>query len=239
MQIYEYGKILEAVHTKIENTKQAVRGGTSSPDSFSDILKGYMTVEKSEKKVVSATGNYNKADTPHSINGSTLIYAFQNSGDDTTASAVLNMLGFSDYENTGTSQLKSAADKLTDSAAMLISLNEGDTVNAEAVYAFVTDYNDLVTKLSAESNSSAYLYRRVLSTALESASTPLAEAGVTQDGGYISFSGTGGKLPDDFLTGVVSAASAVALYASYVTSEKTAEDNGISSYYATLMNTMM
>ncbi len=239
MQIYEYGKIREAVRAKIESTKQAVRGDISSPESFSDILKGYMTVEKSEKKVVSATGNYGSSDSVSSLSGSTLLYALQNSDEDTTASAVLNMLGFSDYSDNSTAQLKSAADSLADSAAMLISLNEAKVENPEAVSDFVTDYNNLVTRLSVESNSSAYLYRTALSAALTGAESSLSEAGITADNGYISYSGTGRRIPDDFLTSVVSAASTVSFYASSVTSEESDEDNGISSYYTALMNTMM
>ncbi len=241
MRIYEYGKIGEAVRAKIESTKQSIQGGTSSSESFSDILRGYMTVESSEKKVVSATGNYGSSSSAaSSINGSTLLYALQNSDEDTTASAVLNMLGFSDYSSSGTTQLKTAADSLTDSAAMLISLNETGTHNTMAVSEFVDDYNKLVTKLSAESNSSAYLYRTAFSAALTAAEDKLAAAGITHDNGYISYDGrTGGAVPDDFLTSVVSAASTVSAYAGSVTNENEETDNGLTDYYNTLIGTMM
>ena len=238
MKIYEYGKIGEAVRAKIENTKQSIQGGVSSSESFSDILRGYMTVEKEEKKVVSATGNYGRESSP-SVNGSTLLYALQNSDEDTTASAVLNMLGFSDYTNSGTGQLRAAADSLSDSAAMLISLNETDTVNHQAVSGFVSDYNKLITLLTAESSSSSYLYRTAFSSALAAAEDKLAEAGITYDNGYIAYSGEGGKIPDDFLTGVVSAASTVSSYAASVTTENEENDNGVSEYYTSLIGTMM
>ena len=241
MHIYEYGKIGEAVRAKIESTKQSIQGGASSSESFSDILRGYMTVESSEKKVVSATGNYgNSSSIPSSISGSTLLYALQNSEEDSTASAVLNMLGFSDYSNNSTTRLKTAAESLSDSAAMLISLNETGTHNVSAISEFVTDYNNLVTGLSAESNSSAYLYRTAFSAALTATEEKLAAAGITQDNGYISYNGeTGSALPDDFLTSVVSAASAVSAYAGSVTNENEETDNGLTDYYTTLMGTMM
>ncbi len=241
MQIYEYGKIGEAVRAKIESTKQSIQGGVSSSESFSDILRGYMTVEKQEKKVVSATGNYGNSSPAHSINGTTLLYALQNSDEDTTASTVLNMLGFSDYSNTSATQLKSAADSLSDSASMLITLNDTDTHNVSAISDFVSKYNSLVTRLSAESNSSAYLYRTAFSSALSAAADKLSEAGITQNNGYISYNGQdSGKIPDDFLTSVVSAASTVSVYAGSVTADNGEElDNGVSDYYTTLIGTMM
>ncbi len=239
MQIYEYGKIGEAVRSKIENTKQSVRGGVSSSESFSDILKGYMTVEKQEKKVVSATGNYGTG-TPVSMNGSTLLYALQNADEDTTASTVLNMLGFSGFSDSGTTQLKTAAENLSDSAGVLITLNESGTHNISAVNDFVADYNNLVTRLSAESSSSAYLYRTAFSAALTAADEQLRESGITQDNGYISYdAASGGTIPDDFLSSVVSAASAVSVYANSVTTDGEEADNGVSDYYTTLISTMM
>ena len=241
MRIYEYGKIGEAVRAKIENTKQSVQGGTSSSESFSDILHGYMTVETSQKKVVSATGNYGSSPSgASSISGSTLLYALQNSEEDTTASAVLNMLGFSDYSSGGTAQLKTAADDLSDSAAMLISLNETGTENITAISDFVADYNNLVTRLSAESNSSSYLYKTAFSASLAAAADKLEEAGISQDNGYISYNGTtGARLPDDFLTSVVSAASTVSAYASSVITDGEENDNGLTDYYTSLIGTMM
>lgn len=240
MRIYEYGKIGEAVRAKIENTKQSIQGGISSAESFSEILKGYMTVESNEKKPVSATGSYENSSALSSISGSTLLYALQNSDEDTTASAVLNMLGFTDYSSSGTTQLKTAADNLSDSAAMLISLNETDTENVTAISDFVTDYNNLITRLSAESSSSSYLYRTAFSAALNAANTELAAAGINQDNGYISYNGeSGARLPDSFLTSVVSAASTVSAYASSVTADSEEADNGVSDYYTALMNSMM
>lgn len=240
MHIYEYGKIGEAVRAKIEGTKQSVRGGTPSDESFTDILKGYMTIEPKEKKVVSATGNYSSNQAASSITGSTLLYALQNSDEDTTASAVLNMLGFSDYSQNGSTQLKTAAQSLSDSAAMLITLAESGTHNVSAVSDFVTDYNNLVMRLNAESNSSAYLYRSALSASLTSAADKLEAAGITHDNGYISYDGRSeGMFPDDFLSGVISASSAISAYADSVTADETENDNGLTDYYTTLIGTMM
>lgn len=240
MQIYEYGKIGEAVRAKIESTKQSIQGGASSSESFSDILRGYMTVESSETKVVSATGNYGNSSGVSSISGSTLLYALQNSDEDTTASAVLNMLGFSGYSSNSTSQLKTAADSLSDSAAMLISLNEAGAQNVSAVSDFVTDYNNLITRLSAESNSSAYLYRTAFSAALTAAGDKLAAAGITYDNGYISYNGQADStIPDDFLTTVVSAASTVSSYASSVTADSDDSDSTLADYYTTLISSMI
>ena len=240
MQIYEYGKIGEAVRAKIQNTKQSIQGGVSSSESFSDILRGYMTVEKQEKKVVSATGNYDNSTPASAINGSTLLYALQNSDEDTTASTVLNMLGFTGFSDSSSTQLKTAAESLSDSAAMLISLNETGTHNVSAVSDFVTDYNNLVTRLSAESNSSAYLYRTAFSAALTAAADKLSAAGITQDNGYISYNAqSGGSIPDDFLASVVSAANTVSVYANSVVTDGEEVDNGVSDYYNTLIGTMM
>ena len=241
MRIYEYGKIGEAVRAKIESTKQSIQGGVSSAESFSDILNSYMTVQKEEKKPVSAVGNYGNSFAAPSINGNTLLYALQNSDEDTTASAVLNMLGFDGYSSSGTTQLKAAADSLADSAAMLISLNETETENVTAVSDFVTDYNNLATYLSAESNSSAYLYRTAFSAALTAATDSLAAAGIASDNGYLSYSAEnkGGAIPDDFLASVVTAANTVSLYAGSVMGNEEENENGIGDYYTALMNSML
>jgi len=238
MQIYEYGKIGEAVRAKIENTKQSIQGGISSTESFSDILKGYMTVESSEKKVVSATGNYGNQHTP-SVNGTTLLYALQNSDEDTTASAVLSMLGFEDYSDSGTTALRTAADSLVDSASILVELNGSGTANAAAVTEFVSDFNKLSARLNAESSSSSYLYKTAFSAALTAAKDKLSEAGITYENDVITYNGKGGSIPEDFLTSVISAASTVSAYASSVTGENEENDNGVSDYYTVLMGSMM
>lgn len=240
MRIYEYGNIGEAVRAKIESTKQSVQGGVSSAESFSDVLNSYMTVQREEKKFVSATGNYSGSSAANSINGSTLLYALQNSDEDTTASTVLSMLGFDGYTSNTTTQLKTAAESLTDSAAMLISLNETGTENISAISDFVTDYNNLMTRLNGESNSSAYLYKTAFSAALTAAGEQLTAAGITQDNGYLSYSGkSGGTLPDDFLTSVVTAANTVSSYATSITGTEEETENGISDYYTALMSSML
>lgn len=240
MQIYEYGKIGEAVRAKIESTKQSVRGGVSSSESFSDILRGYMTVESSEKKVVSATGNYSSNTAASSVSGSTLLYALQNADEDTTASTVLNMLGFTDYSTSSTTQLKTAAESLSDSAALLITLNGMGTENVTAVSDFVSDYNNLITRLTAESSSSSYLYKTAFASTVSAAEEQLSAAGIITDNGYLSYSGvTGTPIPDDFLSGVVSAASAVSSYASSVVTDSETTDSGISDYYTALINSML
>ena len=239
MRIYEYGKISEAVRAKIENTKQSIQGGTSSAESFSDILKGYMTVESSGKKVVSATGNYGRSQHTPSVNGTTLLYALRNSDEDTTASAVLSMLGFEDYGDNGTTALRTAADSLVDSASMLVELNDSGTANAAAVTEFVSDFNKLSARLNAESSSSSYLYKTAFSAALTAAKDKLSEAGITYENDVISYNGQGGSIPEDFLTSVISAASTVSAYASSVTGDSEENDNGVSDYYTALMGSMM
>ena len=241
MQIYEYGKIGEAVRAKIESTKQSIQGGVSSSESFSDILSSYMTVQSEEKKFVSATGNYSASSVPTAISGSTLLYALQNSDEDSTASTVLNMLGFDGYSSSSTTQLKTAAESLADSAAMLINLGDMGVENVTAVSDFVTDYNSLVTRLSAESNSSAYLYRTALSAALTAAGDSLAAAGIASDDGYLSYSAenAGGRIPDNFLTSVVTAANTVSAYAASVTGSEDESENSVSDYYTALMSSML
>ncbi len=110
MYIYRSSAIADAIHTKIENTKQSIRGGVSEKASFSELLRAQMYKTQEDKPVSSS---YSTGKT--SASGSTLIYALQNSGTDSTASAVLETLGFNNGSIGGTA-LKTVVQSLLQSA---------------------------------------------------------------------------------------------------------------------------
>lgn len=240
MYSYKYGAIGEAVRAKIDNYKQHVRGGSYNSDSFSDVLKTYLNKTDSETKVVSATGNNTVSDSNavSSLSGSTILYALQNSEADTTASAVLSALGFSTAGSGSAGDLRNAADSLSTSAETLLKANASGSDTTVAVTEFVSDYNKLMTMLTAESSSSAYLYKNAFSAMLTASEEQLTSAGITFENGLLSYSGTGASIPDTFLSNVASSASLVSSYASSVVTEDETY-NGVSEYYSSLINTMI
>lgn len=235
MYEYTYGAIGEAVRAKIENYKAAVRGGEKKSDSFGDVLKTYLTKTDTDKKIVSVSSGGSSIP---SISGSTLLYALQNSDSDTTASAVLSALGFSTADSS-TSQLKLASDNLLTSVKQLTEINLADVVNVAAISDFVTDFNKVMTLLSCESNSSAYLYKNALSSVISTAADELSASGITSDNGILSYSGaTGTTLPESLLATIASAASMIASYAGTIETDSSGTYSGTSEYYSTLMNIM-
>ena len=234
MYSYKYGAIGEAVRAKIDNYKQRVRGGSSNSDSFGDVLKTYLNKTDSQKKAVSATGG----NASKSLNGSTILYALQNSDTDTTANAVLSALGFYSDGNGGVGDLRNEADSLSDSAETLIKANASGGDTAIAVTEFVSDYNKLMTMLNVEGSSSAYLYKNAFSAMLSASEEQLTLAGITSENGLISYSGAGTAIPDAFLSNVASSAALISSYASSVAAEEDI-NNGVSDYYSALMNTMI
>lgn len=240
MYSYKYGAIGEAVRTKIDSYKQRVRGGSGNSDSFGDVLKTYLNKTDSETKVVSATGNnsVSGSNAVSSLSGSTILYALQNSDTDTTASAVLSALGFSTSTSGSAGDLRNAAESLSDSAEILMKANASGSDATVAVTEFVSDYNKLMTMLTAESSSSAYLYKNAFSAMLTASEEQLASAGITFENGLLSYSGTGTAIPDTFLSNVASSAGLVSSYASSVVTEDETY-NGVSDYYSSLINTMI
>lgn len=235
MYEYSYGAIGEAVRAKIENYKASVRGGEKSSVSFGDVLKTYLTRTDTDKKIVSIASGGSSSP---SIDGSTLLYALQNTDSDTTASAVLSALGFSVSSSSG-SQLKLAADNLVSSVEQLVEINLADMVNAAAVNDFVTDFNKVMTLLSCESSSSAYLYKNALSAILSTASDELSASGITYEKGLLTYSGvTDTVLPESFLANIASSASMISSYAGTIESDSSDTYSGTSEYYSTLMNIM-
>lgn len=242
MYVYEYGAIGEAIRTKIDNYKACVRGGESSSDSFGTVLKSYLNRTDNEVKVVSATGSSTlsseETSSVSTLSGSSLLYAIQNSDEDMTASAVLSALGFSGLSDSGSSSLKNAADCLASSAEQLLTINSSGTQNITAMSEFVSDYNKLVTLLSSESSSSAYMYRNAFSAILQGSSEALSEAGVVFENGYMSYEGGEASLPEAFLGNIASTASLVSSYAATVTDSEESY-NGVSEYYSALMSSML
>ncbi len=241
MYTYNYGAIGKTIRAKIDNYKQQVRGGAVNSDSFGDVLKTYLNKTDNATKVVSATGNTspyaeNKAIT--SIDGSTLLYAMQNTDTDSMAGTVLSALGFSSGGSGSASSLKAAADELSMSAEQLVKANASGGDATIITTEFVSDYNKLVTMLTSESTSSAYLYKSALGAALTASADELAAAGITFENGLIAYTGNGTAVPDTFLNTVASSAAMVSSYAGSIISENE-ENSGISEYYTALMNSMI
>lgn len=131
MYIYRYGAIGDAIHAKIENTKQSVKSNAESA-SFGDLLRAQMN-ETEAKTAVSSTS-------VSSVSGSTILYALQNIDSDTTAQAVLETLGFaSSDEETSTDTVSSAVSSYlsalsSDSSANLYSALLSSEDSASSLY---------------------------------------------------------------------------------------------------------
>ncbi len=251
MYIYKSGLIGEAVRAKIDGIKSSVHGtGQSSSESFGDVLKSMMTVEKEEVKPV---GGYTstpstESDAPQII-GDVLLYALQNYEGDTTASAVLSALGYGGYTG-GTDSLKTSADALLSSAKKLTGLSSADKgTQISAVSDFVTKYNDVMTKLGSISSTSSYMYLTGLRSIVSANSEGLLLSGVTAGSdGKLSFDENNfiKTFSDEFLGNLVSASGTLSTYADSIAESAdkslnllgdSEEDDGnfTSSYYNALM----
>ncbi|MBQ3841359.1 MAG: hypothetical protein II820_01575 [Ruminiclostridium sp.] len=253
MYIYQTGLIGEAVRAKIENTKSAVMSGTHSTESFTDILRSMMTDTSKVTKAVGISGTTESSSPIATADGKTLLYALTNADSDTTAAAVVGALGLPISDN----NLKAAADGLT-SAINLLNAAEG--ADKETLIPVITDlvdkYNSLMTGLTAQSTASGIMYTRLFKTAAQTASEPLAKAGITADDtGKLTFDPNKFEEQDisGFISTVSSAANAVSTYASSVTGSQNGtlldflsgdEDSdssyvSTSNYYNSLINSLM
>lgn len=131
MYIYRYGAVSSAIHAKIENAKQSVKGGESK--SFGEIIRAQMNKTESKTAVSSSEKT--------STSGSAILYALQNSDSDTTAQAVLETLGFgaSEEENTTDTVSQAVSSYLSSlssdsSAANLYSALLSTESSAESLY---------------------------------------------------------------------------------------------------------
>lgn len=245
MYLYSYGAIGSAVRTKIENYKASVRGGEKKAESFAEVLKGQLEQTTTSKKVVSATGQntFSESTAPNvsNINGSTILYALQNSETDTTASTVLSALGYSGLADGGSTELKSAAESLAKTAADLVKLNSAGTDASVMTAEFVSDFNKLITLLNSESSSSAYLYKNAFSTAISASMEELEAAGISYENGFMSFSGQTelAPIPDTVLNNISISANAVSTYADTVISADGDDYNGVSDYYNAIIRSYM
>lgn len=231
MYVYNYGSIGNAIRTKINGFKQQVRGGADNSDSFAEVLKAQLNFKNEEKKVVSATGNnVLSSDKVSSLSGSTLLYAMMNTDEETTAGAVLSALGFK--ETGGGSDLKKAADNLSASTKQLIEINAAGADPTAALIEFAADYNKVSALLSAESSSSAYLYKTAMGAMLTSNDEELKSAGLIAENGLLTYTGGKEKLSDVFLGNTASTAAMISAYAGASDSSQT----GVSEYYTALMN---
>ena len=216
MYIYQTGMIGEAIRTKISETKNSIRGGSESSRSFSDILTEMMNVD-TKQKVVGVTNNNSDSTSPLArADGSTLLYAIQNASEDSTASAVVSNLGLNVSDNS----LKTAADSLTRSLNLLLSLNGTDDPSAVTQLAdFADKYNALMTDLRSATTPAGLMYANILKTAASTGTDALALAGisVSEDGKLTLDTGKFTSVGlEGFLNTVSSAASAVSNYASTI-----------------------
>lgn len=231
MYIYRSGAIADAIHTKIENTKQSIRGGVSEKASFSELLRAQMYKTQEEKPV---SASYSSGKT--SANGSALIYALQNSETDSTASAVLEALGFSSgtIEKTG---LKTAAQSLLQSADLLGTVGVSEEASAAALDDFISDYNSLYSLLSAAGSSSSYFYSNSLK-AYTANSDVLFTAGISVDESG-KLSALGEKVDTsalaEFIGGVRTVAQSVSDYSASLSDSA---DNQ-SSLYSAMLNGLL
>jgi len=245
MYLYSYGAIGSAVRTKIDNYKASVRGGEKKAESFAEVLKGQLEQTGTSKKVVSATGQNTFSESASAsvsnINGSTILYALQNSETDTTASTVLSTLGYSGLTSGGSTELKAAADSLSKKAADLVKLNGSGTDTRVMTGEFVSEFNKLITLLNSESSSSAYLYKNALSTAVTTSSADLSAAGISFENGFMSFSGQTepASIPDSVLNNIAISANAVSTYADTLVSDNSEDYNGVSDYYNAIIRSYM
>ncbi len=231
MYIYRSGAIADAIHTKIENTKQSIRGGVSEKASFSELLWAQMYKTQEEKPV---SASYSSGKT--SANGSALIYALQNSETDSTASAVLEALGFSSgtIEKTG---LKTAAQSLLQSADLLGTVGVSEEASAAALDDFISDYNSLYSLLSAAGSSSSYFYSNALK-AYTANGDVLFTAGISVDeSGKLSASGekVDTSALAEFIGGVRTVAQSVSDYSASLSDSA---DNQ-SSLYSAMLNGLL
>lgn len=251
MHIYQTGIIGEAVRTKLDSTKSAIMSGTKvQTQSFGDLIKSMMIDTSAETKAVGVTNVSSDSTSPVAkADGRTLLYALANADDDTTASAVVGALGLPISDN----NVKAAADGL--SAAVKL-LGESDGADKETMTKLLSDfvdkYNTLMTDLSTQTTASGIMYSRLFRTAANSASDALSSAGITVgDNGQLTFDAT--KTRDvgisGFLGSVATAADAVSTYASSITGSQNSslldflgndsDQTSTSSYYSSLINTMM
>lgn len=240
MYYYQSGAIGKAIHEKIQSAKQAVRGGSKKTESksFGAVLKNYMGKTDTAKKTVSSVTTASSDSSVKSANGSALLYAMLNSDSDSTASAVLNALGYSSDSAAGAGTLRAAASDLSASANRLrLTVKEDSAEGTTDAFArFTADYNMLIARLGLSSGTSGYLYRNALGVYATESGLEGTGLSVGENG---TLTATGGEVDEErlsaFLTGVstvaqnISSYSDAASYGSY---------SGLVSDYASLINLM-
>lgn len=238
MYYYQSGAIGKAIHEKIQSVKQTVRSGSRKTETkpFGDVLKSYMGQTDTAKKTVSSVTATSSDSSVKSASGSTLLYALMNSDSDSTASAVLNTLGYSPYSATGSGTLRAAASDLSASANRLrLAVKEdSEEGTADAFARFTADYNLLIARLGLSSGTSGYLYRNALGVYATESGLEGTGLSVGENG---TLTATGGEVDEErlsaFLTGVSTVAQNISTYSSSYGSI-----GGMSDYYSSLINLM-
>lgn len=234
MYYYRTGAIGKAVHEKIESAKQAVRSGnrTEGGKPFGEILKGYLGQTTRETKTVASVSGSG------SPSGSALLYAMLNEDSEPAAASVLDAFGLGSSSSGISSSLRSAAEKLSESAETLRLAAKNDPDGAaEAFGGFVSDYNLLLAKLSVSSGTSGYFYRTALSAYANESG--LAETGLSvNESGALS--AEGGSFDAERLGSFLSGVSTVARNISTDTSSLSSSDllGDLGSNYSALLGLM-
>lgn len=251
MYIYRTGLIGKAVHSRIESA----RSGETVSESFGETLKSMMEQTNTGVKTVGTASakTAERTASAHRINGSSLMYAMQNTETDTTASAVLNKLGLNG--SSSDNAVKTSADSLSSEIKKLNGLLESDGAENEALIktelsSFTEKYNSLLTVLGSADTSSGIMYSNILKIAAGNAKNSLADAGISIRGdNRLEFSAENFRSADisAFLAGISPSVSSVSDFASTVSSSAAADIFGtddssgslLSSYYSTLTGLLM
>ncbi len=232
MYIYQTGAVGKAVRAKIEETKQSIHGGKEEAASFGELLKTYMIPQErtSEKTAAPVSKSVEKT----APDGSALLYALQNSGTDSTAASVLNLLGYT-VSAASENRLRTAAEDLVSSVKNLDTASKSGSEESLllARTEFAADYNELLACLGASGTTSGYLYRNVLD--VYSSESTLSGTGF-EAGENGTISAADGAFDKEklsaFLSDVSKAAQNISVYAA--SSGGTDSSSGIGSYYGAL-----
>ncbi|MCM1335586.1 MAG: hypothetical protein NC084_10600 [Bacteroides sp.] len=236
MIYYRSGAIGRAIRERISDVKQSVRSGKKAETrSFGDVLKSYLGNSDTEIKTVSSVASSSSG--TKSVDGSTLLYAMLNSDSDTTASAVLDSLGYSStYSSAVSGTLRAAAADLRSSAdALRLAVKDGSTEGAADAFArFTADYNLLVARLGLSSGTSGYLYRNALGVYANESGLAGTGLSLTANG---SLAATGEAVDEEklsaFLTGVTTVAQNISTYSDTTLSGSLA---GLASSYGSIFD---
>ena len=234
MHIYQTGLVSEAVREKIGNTRAYVSGGEKSTRSFGEVLRSLMPEMGASDKTRVVGTSY--------PDGRTLLYAAQNADTDSTAAAVLNRFGIKNDEST----LSADAQRLMSDINLVNIARYGDKETLLPKLASLAEsFNALLDDLKAQSTSSGFLYRDLLTSAVFASEQALSSSGFTADSdGRLSFDAESFEELDidGFLSGISAAVGSVSSYASTIRNSSglldfltESDDSGTAEYMTSLL----